>query len=169
MFYSDCVPLLPSSSCVETPCVLLGGCGRDCATSQLFQPVQYTHIKNYVTYTGIYWNILEYTGIYWNILEYTECLGVYCINICCPYFSCTAGFCLDLSVWVVLNPGASWLGGMARGHHKMADGGSEEGEKWEAIWVNVSHGADGKEHSHFVFSLKVPVRKGASDWILFWV
>ena len=26
---------------------------------------------------------------------------------------------------------------MARGHHKMADGGSEGGGKWEANWVNV--------------------------------
>ena len=55
MSCSDCVPLLPSSSCVETPCVLLGECGRDCAASQLSQPAQYTHIKNCLTYTGIYW------------------------------------------------------------------------------------------------------------------
>ena len=70
MFCSDCVPLLPSSSCVETPCVLLGGCGRDCAVSQLSQPAQYTHIKNCLTYTGI---VQQYTGIYWvRVQKYTE-------------------------------------------------------------------------------------------------
>ena len=160
MFCSDCVPLLPSSSCVETPCVLLGGCGRDCAASQLSQPVQYTHIKNYVTYTGI---VQLYTGIYWNILsvwEYTA--STYVVHtsraqlvfvLICPFESYSTLVPAGWEVWHVVT--TRWLTEEVRK------------EKNEKPFESTSVMEQMVKNIHIVFSLKVPVRKGASDWILF--